>query len=122
MATRNEAIGLFNLIRHTSAGAMSVEGVGALIILRSELRALLKQFDVVMEEAREQTRPKGWEEGDSVSEWESAIQSVTKKWLEEDCKIKFDVLSFDDTKQFIKDNVDLKGDVIDYIYQYLTIK
>ena len=113
--TRNEAVSLFMLIRDIKNGSLSREALVKYVMLRVKLKAIYDEYERVRQEISEQTKPEGWQEGDSLDEWNEAFKPVMQKWLSEEVDIDTKIFTKEECADLISSNPDLSGSTIDAI-------
>ena len=117
--TRNECINLYYAIRDIKSGAMSKDGLIAYIMLRLKLKDIAEQFNTVRQEIAEQTKPEGWQEGDSTEEWDKAFAPVMNAWLQEATDIDSHILTIEDCAALMQANPDMNGGQGDIVVESL---
>lgn len=119
--TRNECINLYYAIRDIKSGAMSKNGLIAYIMLRLKLKEVAEQFESTRREIANQTKPDGWQEGDSTEEWDEAFAPVMNAWLQEATEINSHVLVIEDCAVLMQANPDVVGGQMDIVVENLMI-
>jgi hypothetical protein len=119
--TRNEAVSLFMLIRDIKNGSLSREALVKYVMLRVKLKALYDEYERVRQEISEQTKPDGWQEGDSQDEWNEAFRPVMETWLNEPADVETKIFSESDCADLILSNPDKNGTFVDVIIEYLKL-
>jgi len=117
--TRNEAVSLFMLIRDIKNGNLSKEALVKYVMLRVKLKALYDEYERVRQEISEQTKPEGWQEGDSQDEWNEAFRPVMEAWLKEPSNIETKIFTESDCADLIMSNPDKNGTFVDVVMEYL---
>lgn len=117
--TRNEAVSLFMLIRDIKNGNLSREALVKYVMLRVKLKALYDEYERVRQEISEQTKPEGWQEGDSQDEWNEAFRPVMEAWLKEPANIETKIFTESDCADLIMSNPDKNGTFVDVVMEYL---
>ena len=117
--TRNEAVSLFMLIRDIKNGSLSREALVKYVMLRVKLKALYDEYERVRQEISEQTKPEGWQEGDSQDEWNEAFRPVMEAWLKEPANIETKIFTESDCADLIMSNPDKTGTFVDVVMEYL---
>ena len=117
--TRNEAVSLFMLIRDIKNGSLSREALVKYVMLRVKLKALYDEYERVRQEISEQTKPEGWQEGDSQDEWNEAFRPVMEAWLKEPSNIDTKIFTESDCADLIMSNPDKTGTFVDVVMEYL---
>ena len=115
---RAQAINLYNSINDTRIGQIENETVSKYIDLRIALKKVQSDFEAFREETLEQTKPKGWKEGDDTSKWNEAFKPIIEKWLNEEISLDAKIFSTDEVISFVKEN-DLNGQVMDVIVELM---
>ena len=85
--TRNEIVSLFMLIRECKNGNLKRDALVQYVMLRVKMKSLFDEYEKVRQEISEQTKPDGWQEGDSLDEWNDAFRPVMEAWLKEPSNI-----------------------------------
>ena len=117
--TRNEAVSLFMLIRDIKNNNLSREALVKYVMLRVKLKNLYDEYEKVRIEISEQTKPEGWQEGDSQDEWNEAFRPVMEAWLAEPANIDTKIFTEDDCADLIMSNPDKTGTFVDVVMEYL---
>ena len=117
--TRNEAVSLFMLIRDIKNGSLSREALVKYVMLRVKLKAIYDEYERVRQEISEQTKPDGWQEGDSQDEWNEAFRPVMEAWLNETADVDTKIFTEDDCADLIMSNPDKNGTFVDVVMEYL---
>lgn len=118
-ATRNELVSLFMLIRESKNSGLSRPALVKYVMFRVKLKGLFDEYEKVRQEISEQTKPEGWQEGDSPDEWNEAFRPVLEAWLNEPANIDTKIFSEEDCADFIMSNPDQPGTFVDVIMEYL---
>lgn len=118
---KQDAINLYLSIRDLRSGQMEKETLVKYIKLRLALKKVADDFEVARQEISDQTKPKGWKEGDDTSKWEKAYQPVAQAWLDEEVDIDTHILSIDEAVELIANN-DVAGGVGDFVVEQLVVK
>lgn len=121
MMTRNEAVSLFMLIRDIKNGSLSREALVKYVMLRVKLKAIYDEYERVRQEISEQTKPDGWQEGDSPDAWNEAFRPVMEAWLNEPADVETKIFSESDCADLIMSNPDKNGTFVDVIMEYLKL-
>lgn len=119
--TRNEAVSLFMLIRDIKNGSLSREALVKYVMLRVKLKAIYDEYERVRQEISEQTKPEGWQEGDSSDAWNEAFRPVMEAWLNEPADVETKIFSESDCADLILSNPDKNGTFVDVIIEYLKL-
>lgn len=119
VATRNELVSLFMLIRETKSSNLSRPALVKYVMLRVKLKGLYDEYEKVRQEISEQTKPEGWKEGDSPDEWNEAFRPVLEAWLNEPADIDTKIFTEEDCADFIMSNPDQTGTFVDVVMEYL---
>jgi hypothetical protein len=119
--TRNEAVSLFMLIRDIKNGSLSREALVKYVMLRVKLKAIYDEYERVRQEISEQTKPEGWQEGDSPDAWNEAFRPVMEAWLNEPADVETKIFSESDCADLILSNPDKNGTFVDVIIEYLKL-
>lgn len=117
--TRNEAVSLFMLIRDIKNGSLSRDALVKYVMLRVKLKALYDEYERVRQEISEQTKPEGWQEGDSPDAWNEAFRPVMEAWLKEPADIDTKIFTESDCADLIMSNPDKNGTFVDVVMEYL---
>ena len=117
--TRNEAVSLFMLIRDIKNGSLSRDALVKYIMLRVKLKGLYDEYERVRQEISEQTKPEGWQEGDSQDAWNEAFRPVMEAWLKEPSNIETKIFTESDCADLIMSNPDKNGTFVDVVMEYL---
>jgi len=117
--TRNEAVSLFMLIRDIKNNNLSREALVKYVMLRVKLKNLYDEYEKVRIEISEQTKPEGWQEGDSQDEWNEAFRPVMEAWLAEPANIDTKIFTEEECVDLIMSNSDRTGTFVDVIMEYL---
>jgi hypothetical protein len=88
-------------------------------MLRVKLKSLFDEYEKVRQEISEQTKPEGWQEGDSLDEWNEAFKPVMEAWLNEPAGIDTKIFTDEDCADLIIINPDKNVTFIDVIIEYL---
>jgi len=116
--TRNEAVSLFMLIRDIKNNNLSREALVKYVMLRVKLKNLYDEYEKVRIEISEQTKPEGWQEGDSQDEWNEAFRPVMEAWLAEPANIDTKIFTEEECVDLIMSNSDRTGTFVDVIMEY----
>ena len=117
--TRNECVNIYSVIWNIKNSNLSREALVKYIMLRVKLKSLFDEFEKVRQEISEQTKPEGWQEGDSLDEWNEAFKPVMEAWLNEPAGIDTKIFTEEDCADLIMSNPDKNGTFIDVIIEYL---
>lgn len=120
--TRNEIVSLFMLIRECKNGNLKRDALVQYVMLRVKMKSLFDEYEKVRQEISEQTKPEGWQEGDSQDEWNEAFKPVMEAWLNEPSDIDTHIFSEEECADFIMSNADRDGIFIDAITEYFMKK
>lgn len=118
-ATRNELVSLFMLIRELKNSGLSRPALVKYVMLRVKLKGLHDEYEKVRLEISEQTKPEGWQEGNSPDEWNDAFRPVMEAWLNEPADIDTKIFTEEDCADFIMSNPDQPGTFVDVVVEYL---
>mgnify|MGYP000944164641 FL=1 len=118
--SRGEVVSLYSAIRDIKSGNLDKEAMVAYVLLRVKLKSIHDDFEKARAEISEQTKPAGWKEGDSVTEWNKSFSEILQKWLDEKTDIEAKILSTDGCISLITSNPDLPGSVGDMIMMFLN--
>lgn len=116
--TRNECINLYSVIRDIKNSNLSREALVKYIMLRVKLKSLFEEYEKVRQEISEQTKPEGWQEGDSLDEWNEAFKPVMEAWLNEPAGIDTKIFTEEDCADFIMSNPNQPGTFVDLVMEY----
>lgn len=122
VATRNELVSLFMLIRETKNSNLSRAALVKYVMFRVKLKGLYDEYEKVRLEISEQTKPEGWKEGDSPDAWNEAFRPVMEAWLNEQAGIDTKIFSEEECTDFIISNPNRDGTFIDAITEYFLKK
>ena len=117
--TRNEIVSLFMLIRECKNGNLKREALVKYVMLRVKLKSIFDEYEKVRQEISEQTKPEGWQEGDSLDEWNDAFRPVMETWLNEPSNIETKIFTESDCADLIMSNPDKNGTFVDVVMEYL---
>ena len=120
-ATRNEIVSLFMLIRDVKNSNLSKPALVKYVMLRVKLKGLYDEYEKVRQEISEQTKPEGWQEGDSPDAWNEAFRPVLEAWLNEPAEIDTKIFTEEDCADFIMSNSDQPGTFVDVVMEYLKV-
>lgn len=120
--TRNEIVSLFMLIRECKNGNLKRDALVQYVMLRVKMKSLFDEYEKVRQEISEQTKPDGWQEGDSQDEWNEAFKPVMEAWLNEPAGIDTKIFTEEDCADFIMSNADKGGTFIDVVTEYFLKK
>ena len=121
-ATRNELVSLFMLIRECKNGNLKRDALVQYVMLRVKMKSLFDEYEKVRQEISEQTKPEGWQEGDSQDAWNEAFKPVMEAWLNEQADIDTHIFSEEECTDFIISNPNRDGTFIDAITEYFLKK
>ena len=119
--TKNEIISLFMLIRDAKNGNINRDALIKYIMLRVKLKGLYDEYEKVRHEISEQTKPDGWQEGDSPDEWNESFRPVMEAWLNETVEIETKIFTEEDCADFIISNPDQPGTFVDVVMECLKM-
>lgn len=117
--TRNEIVSLFMLIRECKNSNLKRDALVQYVILRVKMKSLFDEYEKVRQEISEQTKPDGWQEGDSQDEWNEAFRPVMEAWLKEPSNIETKIFTESDCVDLIMSNPDKTGTFVDVVMEYL---
>jgi len=118
--SRGEVVSLYSAIRDIKSGNLDKEEMVAYVLLRVKLKSIHDDFEKARAEISEQTKPAGWKEGDSVTDWNKSFSEILQKWLDEKTDIEAKILSTDGCISLITSNPDLPGSIGDVIMMFLN--
>ena len=116
--TRNEIVSLFMLIRECKNSNLKRDALVQYVMLRVKLKGLFDEYEKVRQEISEQTKPEGWQEGDSQDEWNEAFKPVMEAWLNEPAGIDTKIFTEEDCADFIMSNPNQPGTFVDLVMEY----
>lgn len=116
--TRNEIVSLFMLIRECKNGNLKRDALVKYVMLRVKLKGLFDEYEKVRQEISEQTKPEGWQEGDSQDAWNEAFKPVMEAWLNELAGIDTKIFTEEDCADFIMSNPNQPGTFVDLVMEY----
>lgn len=116
--TRNEIVSLFMLIRECKNGNLKRDALVQYVMLRVKMKSLYDEYEKARLEISEQTKPEGWQEGDSQDEWNEAFKPVMEAWLNEPAGIDTKIFTEEDCADFIMSNPNQPGTFVDLVMEY----
>ena len=109
------------LIRDVKNSNLSKPALVKYVMLRVKLKGLYDEYEKVRQEISEQTKPEGWQEGDSPDAWNEAFRPVLEAWLNEPAEIDTKIFTEEDCADFIMSNSDQPGTFVDVVMEYLKV-
>jgi hypothetical protein len=116
--TRNEIVSLFMLIRECKNSNLKRDALVQYVMLRVKMKGLYDEYEKARLEISEQTKPEGWQEGDSQDEWNEAFKPVMEAWLNEPAGIDTKIFTEEDCADFIMSNPNQPGTFVDLVMEY----
>ena len=116
--TRNEIVSLFMLIRECKNSNLKRDALVQYVMLRVKMKSLFDEYEKVRQEISEQTKPEGWQEGDSQDAWNEAFKPVMEAWLNEPAGIDTKIFTEEDCADFIMSNPNQPGTFVDLVMEY----
>lgn len=116
--TRNEIVSLFMLIRECKNSNLKRDALVQYVMLRVKMKSLFDEYEKVRQEISEQTKPDGWQEGDSLDAWNEAFKPVMEAWLNEPAGIDTKIFTEEDCADFIMSNPNQPGTFVDLVMEY----
>ena len=116
--TRNEIVSLFMLIRECKNSNLKRDALVQYVMLRVKMKGLYDEYEKVRQEISEQTKPEGWQEGDSQDAWNEAFKPVMEAWLNEPAGIDTKIFTEEDCADFIMSNPNQPGTFVDLVMEY----
>lgn len=126
--TKNEAIGLYNIIRDIKSGNLSRDAQIKYIPLRVKLKDIVSDFDKLREETSVQMKPEGFEEFEgkekdaAQKKWNEAVGPILQAFLDKPCDIDTKIFTLEEAIDLLSSNPDLSGSAGDFIVQYFVKK
>lgn len=118
--TKGDAVAIYTAIREIKCAGLAKEVMTAYIMLRLKLKSVQDEFEQARVEISEQTKPNGWQEGDSTEKWDSAYRPVISEYLSQECDVETKILSLDDAIALVAANPEMPGSVGDLIVELLV--
>lgn len=117
--TRNEIVSLFMLIRECKNSNLKRDALVQYVMLRVKMKSLFDEYEKVRQEISEQTKPDGWQEGDSQDAWNEAFKPIMEAWLNEPAAgIDTKIFTEEDCADFIMSNPNQPGTFVDLVMEY----
>lgn len=122
--TRNDVINLYSVIKNINAANLNKDSLVNFILLRVKLKDIGMEFDKVRQDVANQTKPKDWEEGDDMTEWNNLFQPILTEWLKEKVDLDVRILSPEDLADLLKEeeNRDKFKELIEVLTVYMLKK
>lgn len=122
--TKGEVINIYTIIKPIKCGNLSRDAKCIWIPKRIELMRVAEDYDKLLKEASEQTKPEGYDEMTESAkekaqiEWNKSVRPIAEKWLMESCDIDLKIFNAEDLSLLVDSNPDMPGDHGDFIGKY----
>lgn len=113
--TRADAVALYTAVRDIKSAGLEREVLTCYIKLRLKLRKLYEEFEQMRQEISEQTKPKDWQEGGDIAEWDKNFKPILLDYMSEEIELNTKILTQEQAIDLVAANPDLPGSVGDVI-------